>query len=115
MGGAAIIWNKIRRVRVEGRHRADAEIESFVFHQVTYIADRIRTDEKDATMVFFIQHKLVAVLLHPLDASENSVFAERIIALEKIGIGKFAFLIVLSPDERARPVSCLAKGFVVNY
>ena len=114
---AAVIRRQRRGICIERRHSADADINAFVFDQVADVADRICSHQKNVVVyrIVFVQHEFVPVLLHPFDAAEYRVFAECVIAFEKIRIRKFAFLVVLPPDECACPISIIADLFVVDH
>ena len=83
MGGSAIDARDARRVRIERRHAADADIDAAIFYNVSQVTERVCTNPQITLGMRLVEHELVGILLDLFEASENSILIKFIIAFKK--------------------------------
>src|SRR6187401_1496027 len=72
VGCAAVETRDARRIRVEGRHSAEADVDTFAFYDLAKVTERICADPEISFRMRSLEDELVRIFLHSLESSENS-------------------------------------------
>src|SRR5205823_12579724 len=102
------------RPKIECELSAQSDVDLVSVGKIAHVADGNSVDGKNFLEIDRREHEFVARFLDPFPARVNRVALALIIRLEQDGFG-FAFMrvVVLSPDERCRPIRVRAEPLII--
>src|SRR6266542_1569259 len=112
----AVIAVETARAIIDGKLRAQSDVEAVAMQQIADISNCVRAYRKDARFVRGIAHELVTGFLDTLPAQINCVAAALIIRFNQERLGfSFASIMVLAPHKCFRPVAIVSKRKVIDH